>query len=236
MHTSGRPHVTLVRLVVSLPAVTLFAMSVSHARAGEITGLTWYSGVASVAGELILPPVAPNNDDDGLAISPNSITFPQKNYVGIGPVDLVFDVIDTGGVTEYLVVEGVSNSTGIAWSFYRIELGFGHGADFVKSTAGDGLDFDAPDYNSLVDFTTFFSTATVISEDEIVATGGIMPSPGYSWPHFRFHVDVPDGITSFTLRQSPIPVPEPSAGLLAGMGLMAGLRLHRGSAGRRRRL
>ncbi len=62
-----------------------------------------------------------------------------------------------------------------------------------------------------------------MSEDVIVASGGIMPNLAYSTPPFRFHVDVPDDITSFTIRQTPIAnavVAEPSATALVWLGLV----------------
>lgn len=187
-------------------------------RGGEITGLTWYSGVASVAGETIVAPTEPNNDDhDGT--SPNVIYVLQKNYSAIGPVDLVFDVSDTGGVTEYLFVEGVWNGTGIDWGGYHLELGFGHGAGFVKATADDGLDFDAPDFNSDFSFSPWFATVWV-SEYDVITSDGLIPTSSYA-SGLLFHIDVPDGITSFTLRQSPIAVPEPSSGMLAALALLA---------------
>ena len=185
--------------------------------AGEITNLTWYSGVASVAGDVISPPSAPNNDDVA-GTSPNFIQVAQKAYHAIGPVDLVFDVVDTGGVTEYLFLEGVTNFTGVDWSAYRLELGFGHGVGYVQSLSGDELDFDTPDSNSDVDFMPFFSTV-VVSEDEIQASGGTIPNTASAWP-ILFHIDVPDGIESFTIRQSPIGIPEPTAWILACLGLM----------------
>jgi hypothetical protein len=200
-------------------AVALAFAASTPAKAGEITGFAWFSGIASVASTTIFPPVAPNNDDVA-GPSPNEVFVTQKNYVGIGPVDLVFPVRDTGGVTEYVFIEGVTNSTGIDWNGYHIELGFGHGAGFVKSTVGDGLDFDAPDFNSPVNFNPFpgiFPSFSVPTEDDIVAGGGLMPFPSFAG-YFGFHVDVPDGITSFTIRQSPLPVPEPSTWLLAACG------------------
>jgi hypothetical protein len=192
--------------------------------AGEVTGFSWFSGIASVASTTIVPPVAPNNDDVAGA-SPNEIFITQKNYVGIGPVDLVFDVRDTGGVTEYFIIEGVSNSTGLDWGAYHIELGFGVGAGFVASLSGDGLDFDAPDYNSPVNFNPLpgIFPSHMVVEDDIYADGGVMPNASFAG-YFRFHVDVPDGITSFTVRQSPVPVPEPSTWVLSVLGL-AGLAL-----------
>ena len=199
-------------------------LSAASLQAGQITDVTWFSGVASVAGIGIPPPVDVNNDNV-VGTSPNEIMVLQKHYVGIGPVDLVFDVIDTGGTVEYVFTEGVQNDTGLDWSGYHIELGFGTGAGFVKSGAGDGLDFDAPDYDSPVDFTAgagFFPSVTV-TEDDIIA-GGFMPDFAYAG-NFIFHVDVPDGITEFTLRQSPIAVPEPSVAALLLFGFLGLTRI-----------
>ena len=191
------------------------------AHAGEITGFSWFSGVASVAGTTFSPPSAPNNDDVA-GTSPNSIFVTQKDYVAIGPVDLVFDVNDTGGVTEYHVIEGVQNSTGTDWGAYHIELGFGNGAGFVKSTAGDGLDFDAPDFNSDFFFNPgpgYFPSVSV-TEDDVYADGGVMPDFTFAG-YFEFTIDVPDGITQFTIRQSPVAIPAPTAALAGLLGFAA---------------
>jgi hypothetical protein len=184
------------------------------AAAGELTGITWFSGVASVAGEAVPPADSPNNDNV-VGDSDNEIYILQKDYFGIGPVDIVIDVINSGGTTEYIVIEGVQNSTGLDWDGYHIELGFGTGGSFVKSTPGDGLDFDGPDYDSTADFNPggfFFPTVTRPTEDDLVASGGIQPDFAYAG-NFIFHVDVPDGISQFTIRQSPLPVPEPGSAL-----------------------
>lgn len=203
-------------------ALTIFAATTL--RGGEITGVNWFSGVASVAGTVFAPPVDANNDNV-VGTSPNAIVVTQKDYIGIGPVDLVFDVVNSGGVTEYLVVEGVQNGTGLDWSGYHIELGFGIGAGFTKSPSGDDLDFDAPGFDS--DF--FFDPSpgafplVNVTEDDIIASGGIQPDFTFRG-NFLFHVDVPDDITSFTIRQSPIPVsgavPEPSTCALTALGLL----------------
>ncbi len=221
---------TISRQFLTCAAATMLLVMPTALPAGEITGFAWFSGVASVAGTIFDPPVDPNNDDV-VGTSPNSIFVTQKDYVAIGPVDLVFDVRDTGGVTEYLVTEGVNNSTGLDWIGYHVELGFGVGVDFVKSVDGDGLDFDAPDYNSDFDFNPFpgIFPDVLVTQHDIIASGGVLPHMAFAG-YFRFHVDVPDGITSFTIRQSPIAVPEPSAFALTLLGAV-GLVLY----GRRRK-
>jgi len=215
----------------ALAMVALSVLTTATLRAGEITAFNWFSGVASVAATSIFPPVAPNNDDVP-GLSPNDIWFTQKNYVAIGPVDLVFDVTNSGGVTEYSFREGVFNNTGLNWGAYHIELGFGHDGTFVKSLSGDGLDFDAPDYNSPLFFNPFpgFFPSALATEDDIYASGGVMPYLSFAGD-FRFNVDVPDGITSFTIRQSPVEVPEPSTWVLASLGLL-GLAMYRRRRGR----
>ncbi len=206
-------------IAFSIPLVSMGISSLSNA--ATIVGVTWFSGVASVAGTSVTPPSAPGNDNV-VGDSPNQFLVIQKDYTAIGPVDLVFDLIDDGGTTEYIILEGVSNSSGIDWTGYHIELGFGVGAGFVKSTAGDGLDFDAPDFDSTVDFNPggfFFPTFTQ-TEDDLIASGGIHPDTAYAG-NYIFHIDVPDGISQFTLRQSPIanPVPLPAAVWFFGLAL-----------------
>jgi hypothetical protein len=201
--------------------VVCILLSATSARAGEVTTFAWHSGVASLAATSISPLSAPNNDDVA-GNSPNTIFVTQKNYIAIGPVDITFDVINSGGVSEYSVAEGVYNGTGIPWGSYHIELGYGFGTGFHKSTPGDGLDFDSPDFNSLISFAPgpgFYFPTYVATADDILASGGVMPPTGFAG-NFRFSIDVPDGITQFTLRQSPIGVPEPGTFLLAVMGLI----------------
>ena len=203
--------------VITLVATAAF-IGPADARGGTITALTWHSGVASVAGDIIMPPSAPNNDDQ-VGVSPNLVQVLQKNYVGIGTVDLVFTVADTGGTTEYRINEGVANNTGIGWTGYHIELGYGIGSGFVSATPGGGLDFDSPDYNSPVTFGAVFPSH-IVTELDIFASGAL-PNTGFAGG-IVFHLDVPDGLGEFTLRQSPIPFPEPAACgvLLCGLGLL----------------
>ncbi len=203
------------RFAFGLFLVATLLVASTSLEAGEITAFTWSSGIASVGLNPIAPPVTPNNDDV-IGPSPNVIFVHQKHYVGIGPVDIEFTVVPSGGVTEYMFREGVFNDTGIPWTDYHIQLGFGMGTAFVPSSSGDGLDFDHPAPNSPFSFAPF--TTVVVAEDDIDAYGGVVPDLTFVSP-FVFHVDVPDGITSFTVRQYPTidggTVPEPSSLLLA---------------------
>ena len=136
--------------------------------------------------------------------------------------------VNTGGVTEYAFREGVFNGTGLNWSGYHLELGFGYDATFTKSLPGDGLDFDAPDFNSPLSFNPapgFFPTAFA-TEDDVYASGGIMPTFSFAG-NFLFSVDVPDGITSFTIRQSPVAVPEPSTSAAMALLGVVGVVIYR---------
>ena len=142
---------------------------------------------------------APGNDDVAGA-SPNWIAVNQKAYNAVDYIDFLF-YVDAAGMptTEYYLSEGVHNGTGIEWTDYHIELGFGVGAAFVPSGPGDGLDFDAPDQNSPYIFAPF--TTLTIGEDTIDAVGGIVPDGTFNV--FSFPIDVPSGITEFTVRQYP---------------------------------
>jgi hypothetical protein len=161
-----------------------------------------------------------NNDNQtGGGPEDNNITVPIKKFENLGYIDIVFNVSNSGGITEYQVAETVDNDTGIPWSEFTMQLGFGFGSSFVSSLPLDGLDFDAPSYDS---FPTSgaFSTITPVTEDLLHFTNGLH-STGFQ--PYSFRIDVPDGISQFTLRQVPVAVPEPSLVLLsgfAGLGML----------------
>ncbi len=139
-------------------------------------------------------------NDDVVGESPNWISVNQKAYNSVDYIDMVFIVEEFGvPTTEYIMTEGVHNGTLEEWTDYHLELGFGTGADFVVSPPGDGLDFDAPDYNSPFVFLPF--TTVTVNEDTIDAVDGFVP-PG-NFHVFGFTIDVPNGITEFTVRQWP---------------------------------
>ena len=70
-----------------------------------------------------------------------------------------------------------------------------------------------------------FTTVVKPDEDSIEASGGDLLAGEFSGTDIVFHLEIPDGITEFTLRQEPIAVPEPTS--LAMLGLLAGLGLRR---------
>jgi hypothetical protein len=129
-------------------------------------------------------------------------------------------------VTEYQFSEFVDNNTLSPWGNYRMQLGFGTGASFVPSAVNDGLDFDFPNYDT---FPTSGAFPTVLTpdEDQLVFTGGI--HAGGAQP-YNFRVDVPNlgGRTSptFTLRETPVVVPEPTTLMLTIVAVL-GLAIYR---------
>lgn len=180
---------------------------------------------------------APNNDNSPVP-SQNAIAASMfLNAGGFGPADFEFAVSDSGGTTEYILRETVVNTTGVPWTDFHFELGFGTGAGFLRAPVGVGLDFDTPDADPAPTATVF---PTLVHQPVTIDwSGGLVPSVGPVL--FTLSIDVPDnlvalnpsGLNRFTLRQfptnTPAPVPEPASVVLLGGGL-AGL-----VAARRRR-
>lgn len=212
---------------LSLVSTAALALGMpSAALAGEITGLFPQPGIVSVAGQSWFTNTT--NNDNHVGLGNNNILFVlQKDYTAVGYVDIVVTVADTGGSTEYEVREGVQNGTGVDWTGYRVSLGYGVGGSFVPSTPGDGLNFDDDD-DSPMNFAPGFMDFTTVNkpdEDSIVASGGDLLDGEFSGTDIVFHLEIPDGITEFTLRQQPIPIPEP--GSAAVLALLSGLALLR---------
>ena len=152
-----------------------------------------------------------------------NILVPLKRFDFPDYIDIQFTVLPSDGVTEYQVSEFVDNNTGSPWGSYRMQLGFGTGVDFVLSALNDGLDFDFPTYDT-PPTSAAFPTVLTPDEDQLVFTGGVH---GAGAQPYNVRVDVPDLVgrisPTFTLRQIPIVVPEPSTLVLGisaiGLGM-----------------
>jgi hypothetical protein len=184
--------------------IAVVGMVAAPAMAGVVTAFVSVSGpgLDSMSFNNLGTPDPEN--DDVTEISPNWIAVNQKAYNAVGYIDMVFAVADSGSIdTEYIFTEGVHNGTGVVWTDYHLELGFGVGAGFVQSVPGDGLDFDSPNLNSPFEFFPF--TSLTITEDTVDALGGNF-LPG-NFHVIVFPIDIPNGITEFTVRQWPTIAP-----------------------------
>jgi len=155
---------------------------------------------------------ADNDNQIGGGPTDNNIDVNLKRFDSSDYIDIEFTVAPSQGVTEYRVVEFVDNNTGTPWNSYRLQLGFGTGMFFAPSAGAFGLTFDAPGYDSPP--TSSSMGITSMTPDELVFSG----FHGAGAQQYNFRIDVPNltGIGRFTLRQIPVPIPEPGTiGLLA---------------------
>jgi len=154
-------------------------------------------GLGSVTFGSFATPLPANDDVAGA--STNTIIVTEKVFDTFDGIWLEFDVGDDGiATTEYQVTETVVNNTGFVWIGYQVMVGFGSEAGWVHSPIGDDLDFDSPDDNSPRDFTPFGTL--VYGENTIDAVDGVI-NPGESHT-FTYAIDVPNGISHFSIRTS----------------------------------
>ena len=74
-------------------------------------------------GGVVLPEVAPNNDNS--AFSTNSV-FLVMTFTGLGPIDYVFNVTNSSGTTEYQYADvTINNTSGVTWTGFHFQLGRG---------------------------------------------------------------------------------------------------------------
>jgi hypothetical protein len=211
----------------ALLALLATLVAVAPAAAGTISSANPASGpgVGLVAVPTILTTTPDNDNEPGPGA--NNISVVVKRFDANGFIDIEFNVAPTNGVTEYAVFEAVDNNTGLPWINYTMQLGFGTGAGFTPSPAGDGLDFDAPTFDAFPTSTAF---PGVVPGEDLLTFGGGLHSAGLQT--YQFRIDVPnlDGRASrFTLRQTPVPVPEPATLALAGVAMIGALCVRRRS-------
>ncbi|MCD6402169.1 MAG: VPLPA-CTERM sorting domain-containing protein [Anaerolineales bacterium] len=221
------------RRILTMEKKTLlaFVLTCLLASLPSLSSASTITSVASITGggtATVTPIITgqPNNDD--ATVPGGNIVVASKVFDSASPIDIVFNVAPSGGITEYFFAEGVANNTPNAMFGYTFELGTGIGANFVPSTPDDGLDFDWPGSGTATGTTPVptsgvFPTLTH-AEDMIVWTGGTL-GIGIS-DAFTFSIDVPD-MRSFTLRQCGTPVPLPAAVWLFGTGLIGLIGLAR---------
>jgi hypothetical protein len=180
---------------------------------------------------------APNNDNTVNA-SPNTITLPAGGssaapFVAatLTPIDFIFNMETSGGTTEYRATTFVANNSGTPWTGFIFQLGTGSGANFKTTgiTVPEIIPptFDSPNFDPDLTNTAFSTVA--LNAYQITFTGGPLPSGPASVMTSSFSIDTYDdqsaGNTNFTLRM--IPVPEPSAMLLATFSALAVLKLRK---------
>lgn len=220
---------TKAHFVASLLAYCLLDFLAPATHAAIITSAQLFGseyGTGPGLGTVDIPVIATpdSNNDNQPGGTDNNIIVPIKRFDHPGYIDIVFNVSPSSGTTEYKFFESVDNNTFVPWSSYTMQLGFGTGLAFNNTGgASDGLDFDDPTYD-LAPSSSAFSNISM-SPDLLVFSNGLLLSGAET---FQFRIDVPDGITSFTLRQTPTAIPEPSLCVLAALASLGWLAHRRG--------
>ena len=181
----------LVAAVLCLPASSAFASTITSyvGASGPGLGIVTFGSVATPS---------PGNDDVAGA-SPNTIIITEKRFDTFDAIWTIYEVANDGiPSVEYQLTETVVNNTGTDWIGYQVMLGSGTDAGWVHASLGTGLDFDLPDDNSPRNFSVF--PALAYDEVTINAGGGVILA---GETHvFTYAIDIPDGITKFTIRTS----------------------------------
>ena len=147
----------------------------------------------------------PNNDDT--SGTENAITV-TKSFTSVNPIDIQFQVTNSGGITEYRVTETVTNSSPVVWFDYHVELGFGGFAStpastFQQSGISDEVDFDTCGTLGCTELSPAATSnvfgAPVHAANLLTWSGGAV-APGGSVT-FEFSIDLPD--SSSCASQTP---------------------------------
>ena len=140
----------------------------------EFTSLVITGASATAGNWMITAPVQtfPYTDPNALDGRATRV-IEETAKIDLGPFDIDFPVAPVGGSGQFAVDKTVLNNTGVAWHTFEMQLGAGLGANFVPSTAGDGLFFVTNGVNNHE--TTGAFPQVAITEDRIVFTGFLPP-------------------------------------------------------------
>jgi hypothetical protein len=182
-------------------------------------------GLGFVSVPVVTTPFPNNDNQPGGPLPDNNVDVNNKRFEFADYIDIEFTVSPSGGTTEYRVIEFVDNDTDVAWNGYVMQLGTGFGPNFQLANPGSGLDFDALTYDTPPTSTAM--TISSLAPYELVFNG----FHGDGAQQYSVRIDVPDspavigGLGQFTLRQFPLPVPEPGTMALVSLSL-AGFAWH----------
>ena len=216
------------QLKVGLIACAIALALSSNGRAGTIIGVSTVTG----GGNAVINPILTedqNNDNSSIPFEGN-VAVISKLFDASEPLDIVFDVDNSSGVTEYHIAEGMANVSGFGFIAYAFELGFGTGANFVRSNLTDGLDFDTPNLDpgpTSARFNTMAHSPDLLRFSQGTVPTGMTDAYTLSFDVPDFNANLmpasalrPGGGYSFTLRQIPV-IPEPGTIGIAVLSALA---------------
>jgi hypothetical protein len=201
----------MTRLIVSV-GLAFLVSGAGVAQASRITPLIGatpaFLGGGLGSGTGTATTVAPNNNNSNP--SANTITL-SETFASVGVIDAVFNLVATGGNTEYFATVTATNNTGVTWTDFHFQL--------LPTSANDNLDFDLVQKDPTPTSTSFATLAHL--EDTIDWSGGSVLNGANTV--FTLSIDTPDPLLQFTLRALPTTaaVPEPGMVLLTGSGLLS---------------
>ena len=202
-----------VRKPLGYVSTLLICLALSaHSYGGVITAASLVPGGSVSVNPIVIS--SPDLNNDNVTSGPASnLLMIIGTFVDDGPIDIGFnfDVLDTGGITEYDVHLTLINDGSLpGFSFNSLALS-------LDGVPNDGLDFDFDEPTGTVPpepaTTTAPGVVSVLGEKLLTYTG----PQGIDVESYSFHLDVPDGIDEFEVNV----VPEAASGVLALLGLLS---------------
>ena len=171
-----------------------------------------------------------NNDEEG-GENPNWMTA-NVTVTGWGAIDKIFPYTGpTGGVTEYPMMETITNGLNFNITDYHLELGWMIDGTYAPSLGGDNLDFDwsavGGPSNTPPPTSTALTTIVNFNDEDLLdyfssgAADVVVPGGSFQ---ITFNVDVPDAppnTTDLVIRQWA--TPEPSSFVLLIIGAISAM-------------